>query len=270
MTLFDPLKEVSTAMLSPRWLFALPLALAVSVGSARASSVRDDAGLFDPDVVRTAEAKLNQVEKENGITTTIQTIESLEGQSLEQASIERAKHTGTQGIFILIPKQEKKIRVLVSRHYSQALAGSREKAIERAFIAKFKDGDFNAGLKDGVQTIAQEVAEARAANGGQLRRAEGPIAPLPGRGVARPRGNPNGFGMGSLLGIGLVILAVLVGIRLLGALFGGNRGAYGPGPGPGYGGRPGMGPGYGGPGYGGGGGGGFMSSLFGGIGGAMA
>ena len=31
-----------------------------------------------------------------------------------------------------------------------------------------------------------------------------------------------------------------------------------------------MGPGYGGPGYGGGGGGGFMSSLFGGIGGAMA
>src|SRR4051812_12524545 len=261
MTLFDPLKEVSTAMFSLRWLFALPLALVVSVGSARASSVRDDAGMFDPDVVRAAEAKLNQVEKENGITTTIQTIESLEGQSIVTASVDRAKQTGSLGIFILIPKQDRKIKVLASRQYEHALPRSRLNVIEEAFVKRFEAGEFDTGLKDGVQAISKEVTEARAANGGQLRRAEGPPTPLPGRGV-RPRGNPNGFGMGSLLGIGLVILAVLVGIRLLGALFGGNRGAYGPG----YG-RPGMGPGpgYGGPGYGGGGGGGFMSSLFGGI-----
>ncbi len=73
----------------------------------------------------------------------------------------------------------------------------------------------------------------------------------------------------TLIWIVLGILAVFVVIRLLGALFsGGNRGGYpgqramGPG-GPGYG------QGYG-PGYGGGGGGGFMSSMFGGIGGALA
>ena len=67
-----------------------------------------------------------------------------------------------------------------------------------------------------------------------------------------------------------MIVAVLVGIRLIGSLFGGGRGAYGPGAG-----QPGMGPGYGGgpgygAGYGGRGGGGFFSSILGGIGGAMA
>ena len=69
------------------------------------------------------------------------------------------------------------------------------------------------------------------------------------------------------------ILGLFLVIRILGALFSAGRGGYANqgrmgGPGGGYG--PG-GPGYGAPGYGGGGGGGgFMSSMFGGIGGALA
>ena len=49
-------------MLKHRWLLAIPLALAVTIGSAAASSIRDDAGLFTPDAVREAEAKLSQIE----------------------------------------------------------------------------------------------------------------------------------------------------------------------------------------------------------------
>ena len=101
--------------------------------------------------------------------------------------------------------------------------------------------------------------EREATSGRPVRR---PVGPLRGRPVVRPAAN--GFGLGSLLGIGLLIVAVLVGIRLIGSLFGGGRGAYGPGPG-----GPGMGPGYGGgpgygAGYGGRGGGGFFSSILGG------
>jgi uncharacterized protein len=248
-----------------RWVLALPLALAVSVGSAHASSIRDEAGMFSPETVRAAEAKLKQLESETGLTTTIETIDSLRGESLDRAAIERAQRTNTEGIFILIPKQEHKIKVLASRPFARALSHERLQAIEQAFINSFKKGDFDAGLMDGVQAIMHEVEQARVANGGRLRQAEAPIAPIQRRAVARPRANANGFGIGSLLGIGLIILAVLIGIRLLGALFGRGQGAYGPGMG-----RPGMGPGYGGPGYGAPGGGGFMSSLFGGIGGALA
>lgn len=180
--------------------------------------------------------------------------------------------TRSEGLFILIPKQEHKIWVLASRHYTKALHGARRQAIEAAFISAFKKGDFDAGLKEGVETIAREVAAARAESGGHLRQAAapaaGPIRVRPGA-----KAGANSFGLGSLLGIGLLIVAVLVGIRLLGSLFGGGQRAYGPGMGqPGMG-QPGMGPGYGGPGYGAGGGGrggGFLSSLMGGIGGAVA
>jgi uncharacterized protein len=257
-------------MWKQRWWFALPLAFAVTIGSAHASTIRDRAGMFDPNAVREAEAKLNQIERDTRVSTTIETIDSLQGQPLDSVALEHAERSRTEGIFILIPKKERKIEVLASRAYARAFPHERRLAIRDALVAQFKGGDFNAGLRDGVQTIEREVAVARNELGGQLRRAEAPrAAPFPRQPAARPRGQ-QGFGLGSLLGIGLVILAVLVGIRLLGSLFGGGQGSYGPGMGrPGMGPGPGYGPGYGG-GYGGGRGGGFLSSLFGGIGGAMA
>lgn len=252
-------------MFNLRCLLALPLVLAVTIGSADASSIRDRAGLFNPDAVRDAEAKLDRIERDNGIATTIETVDSLEGRPIGEVAIEDARRSAAEGIFILIPKQEHEIRAIASKHYAKALPKARLDAIAQAFISRFKEREFDAGLKDGIQAVGQEISIAKSANGGQLRRADNlPAAPA-GRREARQGGN--GFGLGSLLGIGLMIVAVLVGIRLLGSLFGGGRQqrAYGPGGQPGMG----MGPGYGG-GYGGGGGGGFMSSLFGGIGGAMA
>jgi uncharacterized protein len=256
------------SMLLQRWLLALPLAFAFAVGSAEASSIRDRAGLFDPGTVREAEAKLEQIERETGASTTIETIESLGGRSLEEAARKEAQKTGKEGIFVLIPKKEHKVVALASRPYARALHRDRIHAIEQAFVPQFAKGDFNAGLRDGVATIGRELAEAKSEAGGRLGQLEPPIrAPIQRRAMPRPAGSA--FGLGSLLGIGLLIVAVLIGIRLIGSLFGGGQGAYGPGVG-----RPGMGPGYGGgPGYGpgyGGRGGGFFSSLLGGIGGAMA
>jgi uncharacterized protein len=249
-----------------RWLLALPLALAASVGTAGASTIRDHAGMFSPDVVRQAEAKLNQIESDAGLTTTIETIDSLKGEPIADVTRRHAQRSNTEGIYILIPKEDKKLWVLVSRPFRPALTEARQEAIFHSFAPGFKQGDFDAGLKAGVDTIAREVSEAKAANGGVLKTA----APAAGRRVAVPagRGIPQRrptFGLSSLLMIGLLILAVLFVIRLLGSLFGGGyRGGYaGPGAG-----RMG-GPGYG-PGYGGGGGGGFFSNMLGGLGGALA
>jgi len=255
-------------MLNPRWLLALPLALAVTIGSAHASSINDRAGLFDRDAVREAEAKLSQIERQTGLTTTIETIDSLEGREIIPVAEEHAARTRTEGLFILISKKDHRIEVVASRPFWKAFPPRRRLAIRDTFVNAFKAGDYNAGLRDGAEAIVREVEAARSELGGQLRESRGRTAIAPGRPVVR-RQNSSGFGLGSLLGIGLLILAVLVGVRLLGSLFGGRAGSqYGAGMGrPGYG--PGPGPGYGGGGYGGGGG-GFMSSLFGGIGGAMA
>jgi uncharacterized protein len=253
-------------MLKSRWLLALPLVLAATASSAGAASIRDDARLFGAEAVRQAEATLSRIERETQLTTTIETIDSLNGESVDDVALQHARRSRTQGIFILIAKQEKKIDVRSSRAYVRSFPNSRLGAIRNAFIRGFKTNDFDAGLTQGVETLASEVETAKAENGGVLRSAAG--APAPRGGPIRGRPRPGGFGVGSLLGIGLAIIAVLFVLRLLGGLMGGGHHGY-PGRGPMGMGQPGYGqPGYGAPGYGRGGG--FWSSMFGGIGGALA
>ena len=245
-------------MFKTRWLLALPLVLAATLSSAQASSIRDDAGLFSAEVVSQARAKLDRIEREYRAPVTIETVETLNGRNIDEVLPEHAREIGAKGLFVLIAKKETKIEVERSGDYATAFPTDRLRKIRAEFIAGLKKNP-DAGLKQGVDAVEKEAAAARAETGGVVRRAAPPAGRFnpPGRPAAVPRAS---FGLGSLVGIGLVILAVLVGIRLLGALMGGNRGGY-----------PGR-PGYGGPGYGGGGGGGggFMSSMFGGIGGALA
>ena len=66
-----------TTMLKTRWLLALPLLLAASITSAQAASVRDNAGMFSPEAVRQAQAKLDRIERESRVPILIETVESL-------------------------------------------------------------------------------------------------------------------------------------------------------------------------------------------------
>lgn len=246
-----------------RWL-TLPLVLVASIGTAQAATIRDRAGMFNPDTVRQMGAKLDQIEREFRVPVLIETIDVIpnaekasaaEKRSLiNDLAVQRDGESGNQGIYILISKQDKLIsNVLIRRRLANRLSEERRKAIRNAFIADFRSGDFDGGLRHAVQVIGQSLAAGQASV----------PAPFPARGV--PARRPGGAGLGTLLMIGLGIVAVLFVLRLLGGVFGGAGGGYrGPARmgGPGYGG-----PGYG---YGGGGGGGFFSSLFGGIGGALA
>lgn len=241
------------------WLLAVPL-LVAAVAPSQGASIRDRAGMFGPAAVREAEATLSNVERTYQLPTTIETIDTLGGEKISVATQRHAERSGEPGLYVLIAKQENKIDVISATRFRTAMNESRCRAIMNAFIAEFKKGDLDAGLIAGAKAVENEASIAKA-EFGTLRESR-PVA----RGV-RPgavpvrRGNPNGgFGVGHLLGLGLLIFGVLFFVRLLGGLFGGGVGN----PGMGRMGGPGYGPGYG------GGGGGFMSSLFGGIGGALA
>ncbi len=246
-------------MLKMRWLLALPLAFAAWVGTAQASSIHDEAGIFDPDTIRKAQETLDRVERQVQLPVTIETIDSLQGDSIDEATIQHAEKQRASGVFILIAKKERKIEVRAARGYARAFPVSRTATIRKAILAQFQKGDFNAGLLAGASQIEKSATEAAAENGGTLLQ-QGPGG---GRRPALRHGaaGRQTFGLGSLLGIGLGIMAILFVMRLIGSAFGGGHGGYGAA------GR--MGPGYGAPGYGGGGG-GFLSSMFGGIGGALA
>ena len=265
-----------------RWLLALPALILATSGPAPAADLRDKAKLFTPEAIVKAGDEMDRIEKEYQVPIRLETVETLNGENIDDVLRQHARAADAHGLYILIARKEHKTEVGESRSFSKYLTRQRTLAIREAINGEFKKGNFDAGLLAGLAKTDSVLSEARAEAGGTLRPTT-PNAPVGRRAnpapVPAPHGGPpvpgrpsTSGGLMTLVTIVLGILALFVVIRLLGALFsGGNRGGYagqqrsmGPG-GPGYG------PGYGGPGYGGGGGGGgFMSSMFGGIGGALA
>ena len=263
----------------PRWWLVAPALLASAVLSvASAAEVRDKAHLFSPEAAKKAQTELDRLEKEYAVPVTIETIETLDGDTIAQVTNRHAEAVSAQGVYILIPKAEHKILAESSKHYREYLTRSRMSSVEKAFETKFKEKDFDGGLTQAVAQLETVFTDAKSDSGGTIRQNTAPSSRKGGVAVpARPapvrKNSSGGFSLISLI-IGALVLFFL--FRIVMAVFramaGGNqygnqgmmggRGGY-PGPG---------GPGYGGGGYGGApaGGGGFMSSLFGGIGGAMA
>lgn len=254
--------------LKPRWLLAVPLILGGSL--ALGSEIRDSAGIFSENAVRQAKTDLDRLEQATKVTTLIETVDSLNGKTIANASLERARASGINGIYILISKGEHKLEARDSKKF---LGEPGRRSIVDAFTTGFKAGNFDDGLTQGVQAIESAVADSGGLPAGGAAVPPGPVRgrgrALPGR--VPPGPNPGGgsSGLGILVMIGVVILAVMIGLRLLGRLFGGGQ-HYQAGPPP-MGGRGYGAPGYGAPGYGGAGrGGGFFSGLLGGLGGAVA
>lgn len=259
------------------WMFAWPALILAAGALAPAAEIRDGAGMFGAETVRKAQTELDRIEREYSVPVTVETVKTLNGKNINDVLEGHAKAANAEGVYALIARDDHKIQVLAGNSYHKHLTTERMLSIRQAFESKFRTRDYDGGLTEGVRKLDGTLAEAKAEAGGSLKDASPPArravnAPAAPR---RPAARTSSWGAGSLIGIVLMILAALLVFRIIGALFSSARGGgnYGPGYGPGRMGGPGYGgggPGYG-PGYGGGGGGGgFMSSLFGGIGGAMA
>jgi TPM domain len=271
-------------MIGKRWLVAIPVVLATAIltPTLEAADIRDRAKMFDPDVVKKADARLNRREKTSGIPIVIETIEEIPGverdaekavkrKAIAKLAVERDEAIKDEGIYVLISKRDHVISpVLVRERLARVMPIEKRQAVIDAFTEHFKKDDYDGGLKSAVETLERSLEGVSAGKAGH--RAPG-AAPVAVHDLAqRQKPKAGGSAMGTFLLIILGIFGVLLFLRLLGGLF--NRGA-----GAGYRGqmggypRPGMGPGgpgyYGGPG-GGGGGGGFFSGLMGGLGGALA
>ncbi len=253
-------------------LATLVASVALGTGS-RAATIRDQAGLFRPEIVRKAQADLDRVERASGIPIVIETIDAIPGlekdapkaereTEINREAIRRDREIHDEGLYILISKRDRVIsNVLIRQRYAALIPASTRNSIREAFVSEFrKDQNYDGGLTAGVQAIERSLSSVKA------------TGHAPRRGAAAQSSM-----MGTFMLIILGILGVLVVVRLLGGLMGRGAGAgYPPPMGGGMGMPPGgmgqgaMGPGYGG-GYGrGGGGGGFFSGMLGGLGGALA
>jgi uncharacterized protein GlcG (DUF336 family) len=125
----------------------------------RLSDVRDIAKMFDDEAVAAARKELRRIQHEMNLSTVIETVDTLNRESIEKAAVRLARHSGIQGIFILIAKKEHTIEVLVSHRFQSALTRARQDTIKEAFIKDFRHQEFNDGLKHGVAAIRSVLAD---------------------------------------------------------------------------------------------------------------
>jgi uncharacterized protein GlcG (DUF336 family) len=133
------------------------------VEETRASNLRDAAGLFGALAIAEARKELRNLETKTSVATIIATVETLNERTIEDEASFIAKESGIEGMFILISKKEKRIRVLVSPRYLGETLKRQREVIRMAFIDGFRSGDFDRGLKLGVAAIGESLLSAQRA-----------------------------------------------------------------------------------------------------------
>jgi glc operon protein GlcG len=130
-----------------------------AVGSG-SSEIRDGANMFGRDAVRESLARLVTLERTYRVPTTIETIESLRGEPIDEAAMRMAKRLGPQGkgIFILIAREDHRDDVLVSREYPALNVRAKKLTIRDAFLDDFRKGNFDQGLKHGIDAVEKVLA----------------------------------------------------------------------------------------------------------------
>jgi glc operon protein GlcG len=118
--------------------------------------IKDSADMFSKETIE--RARKLYIADFSTVPVTIETIERLDGQTIEEATRRHAEKSGSQGVYILISRRDHKIDVLVSDAYPR-IKPDRER-IQQAFISGLREGDFNAALLSGMNII---VGNARGA-----------------------------------------------------------------------------------------------------------
>ncbi len=121
------------------------------------SKVIDEAGLFKKSAVEAADKVLQASERESRVPVVIEVVAGLKGRSIDDVALEAARLSGGQGLFVLIAKDEKKLKALTRRQFEHRFTADRREEVVKAFLAGFKTGDFDEGLKKGVDEIVAIV-----------------------------------------------------------------------------------------------------------------
>lgn len=143
------------------------------------SEIRDEGSMFSREAVRKAQSDLAEIDRKYPVAVTVETIESLRGQSINDATERRAEQVDHKGIFVLIAVKDRKLQAIASREVREKLGQDRLVAIRDAFNEQFRAGKPDEGLARGIQAAASALASAYPQ---QARTIEPPASTLPGPG----------------------------------------------------------------------------------------
>lgn len=143
-------------MFARRFLIAIMLAIpTVAVAQDRGpgkSEIIDDAGIFSAAAVREAKDSLARFDRLHGVTLTIETVNSLRGQTIEEVISRRAEQLDQKGLFILIAKEDRKVEVIASnRTLKEQLSRPQLMQIRDSISDEFRKKQFDDGLARGIR-----------------------------------------------------------------------------------------------------------------------
>ena len=155
-----------------RPLFLLLASLLLAAGVAWAAPaipkprgyVNDTAGLLSAGTRQQLEQSLADFQRSDSTQIAVLTVPSLEGEDLEGYSIRVAQTWGIgqkgkdNGALLLVAKAERKVRIEVGYgledRLTDLLAG---RIVDQEIVPRFKTGDFDGGIRAGVQAMAAAV-----------------------------------------------------------------------------------------------------------------
>jgi uncharacterized membrane protein YgcG len=115
--------------------------------------VRDYAKMFSLDAVAKANQSLADVRRKTRWSAVIETVESLGGQTARDVAIANAKAIQVHGLYLLIAKQEHKLRAVPSQAARSVFTPEKIRAIDDAVATAFKMKEFDTGLGDATDQV---------------------------------------------------------------------------------------------------------------------
>jgi len=129
-----------------------------------AGRVNDSANLIPQDQRQRIEAKLAQFEKQTGDQVAVLTVDSLDGEAIEDYAnkVARTWALGQKGkdngVLLLVSKQDRKMRIEVGYGLEPVLTDLQTSIIQNeVIIPHFKQGDFGGGIEAGVDAILSTI-----------------------------------------------------------------------------------------------------------------
>ncbi len=127
--------------------------------------VVDQAGLLSPAVEESLTGDLQRHEAETTNQVVVVTLESLGGYDIADYGFQLGRHWGIgqegkdNGVLLIVAPNERKMRIEVGYGLEGALTDATAKSIiERVIVPKFKSGDFEDGVREGVAAILGVLA----------------------------------------------------------------------------------------------------------------
>ncbi len=122
--------------------------------------VVDQAGILSAAVEESLSESLRQHEAETTNQVTVVTLESLQDYDIADYGFQLGRHWGIgqegsdNGVLLIVAPNERKVRIEVGYGLEGALTDATAKSIiEKRIVPKFKSGDFEDGIRDGVAAI---------------------------------------------------------------------------------------------------------------------